>query len=101
MLLTVICTIISSMTMITCVFLTARYTKYQKKAMQQAEQRAGEGALMLNMIHAIGKVAIGTALAIKNNKINGELDEALIEVEKADKDYLVFIEKVAMESLRK
>ena len=100
MVLAVICTIISSITTILCVYLAARNNKYQKKVLQLAAQRAEEGTLMLAMIHSIGKLSVGTALAIKNDKSNGELEEGLNAVEDCQKSYALFMENIAMVTLR-
>jgi len=97
----VFCAVVAALSMIACAYITTGNKKYQKKAETRAEARAKEGQLMLGMIHAIGKLTVGTALAIKNNHCNGELEEGLQAVSDCESSYAVFIEEIAMAHLRK
>ena len=82
----IVCTVFSGLVAVLCVYLTARNEKYQKKAEQRAKQRSKEGNLMLSMVHAIAKLSVGNALALKRGVVNGELEEGLAAVEDAKRN---------------
>lgn len=65
----------------------------------RAAQRAKEGRLQLAMIHANGKLTVGVAMALKRGHCNGEVEDGLEAVKKADAEYAAFLEGVAVEHL--
>ena len=65
----------------------------------RAAQRAKEGRLQLAMIHAVGKLTVGVAMALKRGHCNGEVEDGLEAVQKADTEYAAFLESVAVEHL--
>lgn len=101
MIASIIISVLSIAATICCVFLAAKIHSSQKKANKRADERAEEGELMLRMVHAVGQLTVGTALALKHGKTNGELDDGLEELAACEKDYTNFMERVAMSTLRK
>lgn len=93
--------ILSMMATVFCVFLAVKINANQRKSDKRSEDRAKEGQLMLRMVHAVGQLTVGTALAVKSGKLNGELDEGLEALAACERDYIDFMERVAMSSLRK
>ena len=56
---------------------------------------------MLDMIYAGMQLSIGTAMAIKNGKSNGEMAAGLEAVNKCSERYSQFIEEIAFDHLIK
>lgn len=73
----------------------------RKRTEKQAEERRKESLLSLQLMHANCSLTVGTALAVKRGKANGELEQGLKDVEIAMKAYQEFHEKIAVEHLSK
>ena len=56
---------------------------------------------MMDMIHANMQLSIGTAMAIKNGKANGEMKEGLEAVSECDRKYSDFLQEVTSSELSK
>ena len=95
----IVCAVLAGISTVICAFITSTNAKKQKRSDQRILQRAKESHLLLEMIHASIKLAVGTALAIKNNHANGELEEGLRAVEKAESAYQEFVEEIAIDHL--
>jgi len=95
----IICAAISAVAAISCAVVSAKHTKNQKREEKRAELRAAENRLMLDMINANSKLAIGTAMAIKNGIANGELEKGLQAIKSCDEKYEKFIQEIAIEHL--
>ena len=50
-------------------------------------------------IHAVGKLTVGVAMALKRGHCNGDVEDGLEAVQKADTEYAAFLESVAVEHL--
>ena len=97
----IICALVAGISTIICAAITTANMKKVKITGAKLEQRTKETRLMLEMIRANSKLTMGTALAIKNNHANGELEDGLKAVEIAEKEYQKFIEEVAIKHLNK
>ena len=64
---------------------------------KRSELRAEEGRLVINLLGALIDLGAATALAIKNNKINGELTNALEAAKGAQGEYQDFLTKTAQQ----
>ena len=102
----VYCAAISAASAIACAIIGARRARRDREEKAQRErvearaaQRAKEGRLQLAMIHAVGKLTVGVAMALKRGHCNGEVEDGLEAVQKADTEYAAFLESVAVEHL--
>lgn len=97
----IICAAISAVAAISCTIFSLRTTRSQKRADHRAELRASESRLMLDMINANSKLTIGTAVAIKNGKANGEIEKGLQAVKDCEDKYEKFLQEIAIQHLTK
>lgn len=97
----IICAAISALAALSCTFVSVRSSKNQKRADKRAELRASESRLMLDMINANSKLTIGTAVAIKNGKSNGEIEKGLQAVKECEDKYEKFLQEIAIQHLTK
>ena len=76
----------------------------QKNSDAKAEERAKaikeETLLQLEMSMANNKLSYALAMAVKNGKHNGEVEEAVEAYEKAKKNFYKFMNKQAIEHLK-
>lgn len=100
--------LISSTATIVCSILAYISNKEHKQAQAErertkksSEQHAKENLLLLKLIHADCSLTVGTALAIKRGKCNGELEQGLRDVESAMNAYDDFHDEIAMNNLHK
>lgn len=102
------CAIVAAVAMIICA-LIAKQSKQRDKAIienQNAQkdaiaQRAADSFLLLKMMNAVCDLTVGTALALKRGRCNGELDRGLENVQEAQVEYSDFLTKIAQEQLVK
>lgn len=59
-------------------------------AKRRADQRAKESLLLMELVNADTKLTIGVAMALKNGHANGEIEEGLLAVNKANDAYESF-----------
>jgi hypothetical protein len=71
----------------------------QAKVEKRAHIRAKEGRLAMKLMSANTGLALATAIAVKDQKINGEMDTALTEARKAQREYYDFINDIASEKM--
>ena len=80
-----------------------RESKKRKEANEKAEthakNRAKESRLAMKLMSANTKLASATGIALKENRVNGEMDKALEAAEKAQTEYHEFINSVASDKL--
>jgi|GEM_PF-1620725 len=72
-----------------------KHDKYNKKAEERALARQEESRLSMQMMSANNRLAVATGIAIKENRINGEMDAALAAAEAASNEYFKFINRTA------
>lgn len=97
----IICTFITAAATIICAYMAVQEKKRSDRVDARAEQRAKEGRLQLAMIDANSKLTVGVAMALKNGYANGEVEEGLKAVREAQKEYIKFLEGIALEHITK
>ncbi len=97
----IICTFITAAATIICAYMAAQGKKRADKEDARAEQRSKEGRLQLQMLDANSKLTIGVAMALKHGHANGEVEEGLKAVEDAQKEYVEFLEGIALDHIKK
>lgn len=106
----VICTLITALGAIAVAVIQYKSNKDRKAAdaksaqeRQQAEERARiramESRLSMDMMYSTAKLCVGTALAVKRGKANGELDDGLDMVERSTEQYEKFLRDVASDRI--
>ena len=89
---TIVISIIGSSISAMVLFLLKRY--FDKKEQADKEKDAviaKENILILKSINVLGKLTQANAISIKKGKMNGELDEAMDEYEKVDKELFHYL----------
>ena len=97
----IICAMIAAVAGILSAVVTTRNTRHNKDMEKLSELRSVESRLMLDMIHANMKLSVGTAMAIKNGRANGELSDGLEAVRECDEKYSEFLQEIAITQLTK
>lgn len=97
----VLCALIAAASAVLCAVVSTKNSARNKKMEHRAELRSKENRLMLDMIHANTQLTIGTAMAIKNGRANGEMTAGLEAVKNSDEKYQAFLEEIAIEHLTK
>ena len=104
----IICATIAAIATIFCGVLAYKSNKKSKeieaanaRSELRAEQRAQESKLSLELMNANCSLTVGVALALKNNHCNGEVEQGLEAVRKAQEAYTTFLEGIAIEHLAK
>lgn len=102
----VICAVVAALAAIACAYIAAKNAetekkrkKFDEKADARAKERAREARLQLQMINANSELTKEIALALKAGRANGNVEEGLQEVCKAQEAYQHFLEDFAMDKL--
>ena len=102
----VICVLISSAATIACAIIAYKAEIHAKEAREEraeaercAARRVRESMLSLKLMNANCALTIGTALAIKRGRANGELEDGLKKVQEAQDEYEDFLKTIALEDL--
>ena len=102
----ILCVLISSAATITCAVIAYRAEVHAKSAQddrdrmeQRANSRIRESMLSLKLLNANCALTIGTALAIKRGRANGELEDGLVKVQEAQEEYEDFLKTIALTDL--
>ena len=66
-----------------------------EKVEKRAALRAEESRLAMKLMSANTGLAMVTSLAVKNGKINGEMEQALANAKAAQREYYDFINRIA------
>lgn len=74
--------------------------KHDDEVRQRAEARKNESLLLLELNMACAGLAYAVAIAIKNNKVNGEVTEGITAYEKAKGKYFAFLNEQAKDHLQ-
>jgi hypothetical protein len=89
---TIILSILASIISGMVLFLLKRYfDKKEERDKEKGEVLARENILILKSINALGKLTQANAIALKNGKTNGEMEEAMSEYEKIDKELFEYL----------
>lgn len=97
----IVCTFISAAATIICAYLAYANEKRGKREDARAEQRAKEGRLQLRMLDANSRLTIGVAKALKSGHSNGEVEAGMQAVQDAQKEYVSFLEGIAIDQIKK
>ena len=77
----------------------SREAKNRKQAHEHAEtrakMRAKESLLTMKLMSANNQLAAATGRAVRDGHTNGEMEEALVEAQKAQHEYYEFINSIA------
>ena len=73
--------------------------KKQEEIDKRADVRKQESLLSMRMIKAIGKLSFANAVAVKEGKVNGVMEEALVYYKEASEEVSKFLQEQAMEHL--
>ena len=87
-----ICSIITAVSV-------AKVNKSQKHNEEQMKLRAKESKLSMDMMYACCLLSKGTAIALKNNHFNSEVDEGIKLVDKTTEAYNKFLRETAADSM--
>ncbi|MCK9444546.1 MAG: hypothetical protein M0Q14_08475 [Tissierellaceae bacterium] len=68
-----------------------------KESKERAEARKQENLLTMRMIKAVGKLSYANSVAIKEGKVNGVMEEALIYYRDASNEMTEFLQEQAVE----
>ena len=97
----ILCTFITAAATIICAYMAAQGKKRSDREDARAERRAKEGRLQLEMIEANSKLTVGIAMALKHGHANGEVEAGLKAVDEAQREYVEFLEGIAIEQITK
>jgi len=64
---------------------------------ERAETRKQENLLTMRMIKAVGKLSYANSIAIKEGKVNGVMEEALVYYKDASNEMTKFLQETATE----
>lgn len=78
-----------------------RARESQQKVEARAERRAEESHLSMRMMSASIELGVATAIAVAEQKLNGEMASARKAAAAAQKDYRDFVAQIASEQLAK
>ena len=105
-LVSILSVLISSAATIVCAIIAYRAEVHAKDAQETREKmeyrantRVRESMLSLKLMNANCALTIGTALAIKRGRPNGELEEGLVKVKEAQEEYEDFLKTIALQDL--
>ena len=68
-----------------------------KESKERAEARKQENLLTMRMIKAVGKLSYANSVAIKEGRVNGVMEEALIYYRDASNEMTEFLQEQAVE----
>lgn len=94
-----VCAAISAFAVIMVAIIQSRNKKVQAEQDRQAKMRAKENKLSMDMIYACCLLSKGTAIALKNNHFNSEVDHGIELVDKCAEAYNKFLRETAADSL--
>lgn len=69
----------------------------EKEAEKRAEARKQENLLTMRMIKAVGKLSYANSVAIKEGKVNGLMEEAIVYYRDASDEMTEFLQEQAVE----
>ena len=102
----IFCSIIAAIAAVLCAVIAARSNQAEKsrqandaRVEARAKQRAKEGRLQLQMINANSELTVGLAMAMKNGRCNGEVEDGLKAVQEANDAYKQFLENLALNQI--
>lgn len=98
--------IVTALATVVCAYISYKSNQENKMLREDKEvaekrikRRIRESHLSLKLMNANCELTVGTALAVKRGKANGELEEGLAAVAAAQKEYKEFLEQIALEDM--
>jgi len=73
----------------------------REKTERRAMARAEESRLSMQLMSANTGLVIVTAIAVKEGRVNGKMDAALVKADKAQKEYYELMNRLASEQIAK
>ena len=73
------------------------YNLKEAESLKRAEARKQENLLTMRMIKAVGKLSYANSIAIKDGKVNGVIEEALMYYRDASNEMTEFLQETAVE----
>ena len=90
--LTIVISVFASIVSGTVLFFLKNFFNKREKAEQQKEKvRTNETVLVLKSINALGKLTKANSIALKNGRANGDMEIALTEYSKIEKELFEFL----------
>ena len=74
---------------------------YNERTERRAKTREEESRLSMKLMSANTNLAISTGIALKEKRVNGKMDAALLQAEKAQLEYFEFINRLAASQVAK
>lgn len=95
----IICALIAAAATVLASRSLTRAAKMEKASEERAAARAKESKLSMDMMYSCCVLSKGTAIALKNNHFNSEVDHGIELVDKATDAYNKFIRETASDFL--
>lgn len=95
----IVCAAIAGICSIVTAYAVATQNKKHKQSEEQNRLRAKEEKLSMDMMYACCVLSKGTAIALKNNHFNSEVDHGIELVDKATEAYNKFLREATADSL--
>lgn len=95
----VVCATISAAAVIIVAVIQSKNKKHQEEQDKQARLRAKESKLSMDMMYACCLLSKGTAIALKNNHFNSEVDSGIELVDKSTEAYNKFLRETTADTM--
>lgn len=95
----VIVALISAASLVLVALIQNNSKKREKEQKEQNHLRAQESKLSMNMMYACCVLSKGTAIALKNNHFNSEVEHGIELVNNATDEYDTFLRSTAASSI--
>jgi hypothetical protein len=76
-----------------------KHTAENNRVDKQIKTRIKEGRLSMKLMSANTGLAVATSIAVKEGKVNGEMEQAMNTARQAQRDYYDFINEIASEQM--
>lgn len=95
----IICSAVTAISVIIVAVIANQQKKSQHHIITQTKSRSKESKLSMDMMYACCILSRGTAVALKNNHFNSEVDHGIDLVDKATDEYNKFLRETTADSL--
>lgn len=95
----IICSVVTAISVIIVAVIAKQQKKTQQHIEIQTKARAKESKLSMDMMYACCVLSKGTAIALKNNHFNSEVDHGIELVDKSTDEYNRFLRETTASSL--
>ena len=97
----IICAAIAAIATITAAAVGYKTTRASKRTEARAERRARESRLAMELMYATCALSLTTARKLAGQHTNGDVAEAMLAAEKAQKAYIDFVRDEASHNFAK